>query len=673
MQKLKILTRILNQTIICVFIVLTQISCSSNSSILNSAENWAYKRIYHYHDANMSVYSDDEKMHVLRGNFIAGLLTNSVYNPLDFSKETDRFISITNAIIEGDVHLTLENIPFPVFFRNCEFRSNFISLSTIFQKRIFFTNCRFNNIVNFERTTCVSLDIIDSNFTEPNSIINFRDVIVDRDLSIIGSDFEGGVSFASIKVGGSISGGNSKFNNKTKPVSFNSMQVDAAVYFNNACFCGPVDGRGMQLNSQLQLQKAKFLGEKEKVKFSNINVRDIILNDAEFNGPVSFDNSNIKGFFNANNAQFCSATSFSDATFGSLSITDSNFTDPNSVPLFTFMHVKGSFQAQRNNFFGGSNFLCSKIGENFICSEANFYNKINEASFFGMQIKNLASFVNTSFSGPVKYLEMQACFISLEGANFLSEDKTANFQGIKISQSVIISNAVFKGPVSFQAGSVGAFFLANDTQFVSESKLLDLRHLSVAGKVILSGTVFKGPVDLEGFKYNLIEIDEHEISCEYMLNLVEQANYTPDVYMTLENYCLKQGNSKMADKVYIASKRRQRKISFSLGNWLLDFLFRYGRKTERVFIIVIAPMLIIGTIVFRPKYMVPVNKEGNYINYSPFFYSLDLFIPLINIFWAKDWIPKKECRRLHIYMVFHVIIGWITIPLGLAAWMGIIN
>ena len=56
--------------------------------------------------------------------------------------------------------------------------------------------------------------------------------------------------------------------------------------------------------------------------------------------------------------------------------------------------------------------------------------------------------------------------------------------------------------------------------------------------------------------------------------------------------------------------------------------------------------------------------------FSPFWYSLDLFLPLIDLHAARYWIPKPGAAITRFYSRVHILLGWIFVPLFLASWFG---
>jgi hypothetical protein len=59
--------------------------------------------------------------------------------------------------------------------------------------------------------------------------------------------------------------------------------------------------------------------------------------------------------------------------------------------------------------------------------------------------------------------------------------------------------------------------------------------------------------------------------------------------------------------------------------------------------------------------------------YHAFWYSLDQFVPLIDFEVNDHWLPRPESRLAWNYLLFHRIAGAILIPVGFAAFSGIIK
>jgi hypothetical protein len=62
-----------------------------------------------------------------------------------------------------------------------------------------------------------------------------------------------------------------------------------------------------------------------------------------------------------------------------------------------------------------------------------------------------------------------------------------------------------------------------------------------------------------------------------------------------------------------------------------------------------------------------------HLTFDPFWYSLDLFLPLSTLPDAEIWAPKEGDRFRSIYSRVHSVLGWILIPIGLAVITGVIS
>jgi len=71
--------------------------------------------------------------------------------------------------------------------------------------------------------------------------------------------------------------------------------------------------------------------------------------------------------------------------------------------------------------------------------------------------------------------------------------------------------------------------------------------------------------------------------------------------------------------------------------------------------------------------MEPQKPEDTPRVYSRFWYSLNLFLPVVDLQAGKVWKPKADQTFLRNYMRVHILLGWILVPLVLAAVTGLIK
>lgn len=169
-------------------------------------------------------------------------------------------------------------------------------------------------------------------------------------------------------------------------------------------------------------------------------------------------------------------------------------------------------------------------------------------------------------------------------------------------------------------------------------------------------------------------------SWEGLLELTDRADYDASTYSTLEAFFRSQGAFDRADKVFFANKHRALEKS-SGGIWerafsyFMHYSVGYGRKPELA-LFWCGIVLSIGCLVFRAKGMEPRKPESTH--YYSLWYSLDVFIPVIQFQIAGDWVPKYErwCARQYVYvhrLLGAILVGWLLIPIGVEAVKGIIK
>lgn len=78
--------------------------------------------------------------------------------------------------------------------------------------------------------------------------------------------------------------------------------------------------------------------------------------------------------------------------------------------------------------------------------------------------------------------------------------------------------------------------------------------------------------------------------------------------------------------------------------------------------------VIIGSFVFREEKMMIIKKGST--PYNSFWYSLDLFVPYIDLGISKKWMPSPNAIGMTIYNRIHQIMGWVVVPIALLSVSG---
>ena len=259
-----------------------------------------------------------------------------------------------------------------------------------------------------------------------------------------------------------------------------------------------------------------------------------------------------------------------------------------------------------------------------------------------------------------------------------AEFRNADFEGVKVGLDANLMEVTFHGDASFNNATFNNLSMERSTfeQAASfKSTQIDDFYLGEN-----PASRFKGTLMIEDltFKYMSPEdLDQLRDFAEKSNSTPEQSKNNSQLYSTLETILRKHGHDDWADEVYVAGKRKERELFpwyWKTWSYFQDGFIGYGRHVGRLLgwsLIFLA----LGCFIFLSKAkMEPKdpNKAGAYTKrYNPFLYSLDLFIPIIGLGYAENWTPGTLLGR--IYKPVHVIIGHLFVPIGLAAWTGLIK
>lgn len=472
----------------------------------------------------------------------------------------------------------------------------------------------------------------------------------------------------------------------SKGALFSKMKVGGDAFFDNAVFEGPAAFFGTDIAGNFNAGWAKF---QQSAPFAMKVGGSASFHYAVFEGPVQFGGTDIAGDFDALSAKF----------------------QNKYMAMFARLKVRGSVNCRKASFEGQTSFGVADIAGDFLAEGAKFNGKVN---YFGrmkvggdvsldstvgpMKVGRGVSLDSTVFKGVV---EFQGAEIA---GNFRARTKEfhggANFGNMKVGGEASFSGAVFQGPVSFLGADITGSFKADNGEFQRPS----FRGMKVRGDALFNKAVFKGPVDLRYADFGLLDVSgaswpkapdqlqmqgmsyktilaapEETKSHEALLKVVSQAAYSADVYSRLEEFFLRQGYRADADEAFIAGKHREREEYFLthhwfgwLGSWMLDLLVRYGRRPWQAGI-PCAALIALGYVLFSPQKMEPQNPEDTPRVYNRFWYSLGLFLPFVDLQSNKVWKPKADQTFLRNYMRVHILLGWILVPLVLAAVTGLIK
>ena len=308
-------------------------------------------------------------------------------------------------------------------------------------------------------------------------------------------------------------------------------------------------------------------------------------------------------------------------------------------------------------------------------------------------------------------------------------ERKVNFSFSDFRKNVSLWKTTFAGPVLFQSTNINGTLRASETHFTDQNSGVSFLSMKVGDLAVFDGATFDGPAVFDGATLHTLDIREamfnsksdppsfFDTKCgtfEFALLtpepnakprfasspefegmtfdriysdytdfgslsvLCSYSKFSPGFYSEVEAYLRKNGDNDRADELFIEQKQRERKERVRgfprLTNLFLDIVVGYGRKPQRALYL---GLLIVGlgcVVFWSEQGMVPQDiRENSATTYNPFWYSLDLFAPVIDLQSAKNWMPKQHRAFARNYVHLHRILGWVLVPIGIAAWTGILK
>ena len=202
-----------------------------------------------------------------------------------------------------------------------------------------------------------------------------------------------------------------------------------------------------------------------------------------------------------------------------------------------------------------------------------------------------------------------------------------------------------------------------------------------------SSTAWPKTMELDGFTFKTALVTPvakaagkgDDDDDDWTLEFLKRAGYSQPAFQSYIDELTARGENTRADDVFFAMHHSQRRENFSVMNpatWLptifdcfQEYFLGYGRTVVESLLWSVV-FIAMGTWLFYRgrKDMVQTDDKGPC--FAPFWYSLEMFLPVVDRGIAKSWRPKeaeKGGSLLATYARVHQIAGWILIPVALAA------
>jgi hypothetical protein len=379
-----------------------------------------------------------------------------------------------------------------------------------------------------------------------------------------------------------------------------------------------------------------------RYKGRKLNPLGFTIRYAIFDGPLTLGSIDVPVTVHLNDCEFKESATFSSAHFSApLYLSGSMFHDVslNSTRVddlldltaitvkgkaqFYHLSVKGDLFASRSTFAGAAEF-----------GQAHVQGKM----FFGSTCMQCAS----SFGDSLSLRDIKALELDLEN--------------VRIRNTLVLSHADVKRVLNLKV----ACFDQTQPSCLPE-------------------------VQLEGLTYG----DLYPGARDQLRTLIDNSkDYSARSYTQLEEYYRTHGDPEQADNIFLDMRAKERDLLWRhwmdrrwdlrrsapwLWSWILRALVGYGRYPENALYYSFA-FLIIGTWIFwKREDVTPRRDDDTLQTYDPLWYSFDLLTPFIDLHLADYWMPRQGWRFGRIYAHFHRIVGWVLVPIGIAAITGIIK
>ena len=383
----------------------------------------------------------------------------------------------------------------------------------------------------------------------------------------------------------------------------------------NAMITGSLELSYLTIKPFVSLKRCQF--EKDVDLSWSVFSKGLNLSTSKFSGSVSFRGLEAHGPFRCRNALFMDSTDFRS------------------------LRVNHVLDVSRATFQQEANFAYSRIASMFYCQEAVFS---SNARFDHMRIEGDGDLAESTFCDRVSFRNTRI------GSDFLLDSTNFKLDGV-----------TFNGEAKDDTGK----------------PLIDMTQLEINGMLTFSpdGWPNKGVRNL-GFRFSNWSPRNLD-----PLELLKGAEFDPELYTNLENLLRARGRVSEADRIGKAKKSADRSMMkwYSPFYWwsiLLSVFVGDGYEPGRAILWSVG-IVLFGIWVFRPAQMVPRKDDATTTRavprYSAIWYSLDLFLPGINLESTSFWVPDPNSRWLLVWMRSQRMLGWLVVPIGLLAVSGLMK
>jgi len=494
---------------------------------------------------------------------------------------------------------------------------------------------------------------------------------------------------------------------QTKEVNGSASQLASGIRIERADIEDAVKITGGTVSVPVTFVNCVFKGE---VNFVNAKfLHDLEISRSHFKGQFNADGMQVNGDFTvkgetefepANRVVFRNAQ-----VQGDLNWTDAHFLSEDVVDCER-MSVSHNAFLSTVEFKGLADFQHCIFGHQLTIEGCKFEGANQAANFSSVTTQEDIRVSSSHFSGPAiwDYIHAEGLYF-YNGTSFdrplsfsnLILDRSMALVGVSASSDVSVKNSQISGDLNLNGLTIQISPEQGDQRRRPAFHLLQTK---VIGYLKLAAVSMPGRLDLEEDNIGILDITNYATPPRdrnrwklanltvntfqpaasegpYWLDFLKSCEFDPQIYLSLEKFFTAQGEPGLANRTFIERNDRFEEVRPKdlswLGQAIVGLLAGYGRAPERS-LLPCAIVVLFGFFVFRDKDKMKVNDDKfQDRRYNAFWYSLDVFAPIIDLEAAKVWSPLPGQTFKWIVFRAERILGWLLVPIAIAAFTGFLH
>jgi hypothetical protein len=429
-----------------------------------------------------------------------------------------------------------------------------------------------------------------------------------------------------------------------------------------------------------------------------------------YTGAIHAASLNVPNVFSLDQIHLTGIADLNGATLGTFTAADGHFkyaaepgyalAQTRTVLNLGSANIRGSVYLFGFEADGDVALDTARIGGDLNCASANLFNPGNVA----------IEAISTVIGGGVYFMSAESEGISMPHGGPFKVSGEVRFRATQIGTALVVWQAIFSGPPGTPHGFFGpgmtvhGFLIWNDVTMDGAAQVV-LNGASVGVLVDPKlGWPASGNLLIDGFTYSSLGSAGAVAPLDARTRLewiALQNGYHPQPYRQLAKVLRDMGDEKGAVEVLVAegdARYRQMGLPGRLLGGFLKFTIGYGHRPLLAlfwsFGVVLIGWLVIAIAkranLMRPTWpenALPENRKS-YERLRPLVYSLDVFLPFVNLhqehYWWPDADASGQCTLFglsfqcsgeffRIYVWAQIVAGWLLSAIFIAGVTGLIR